>query len=444
MSSPESSSAQKRAWYHGISRYHWLVLVIACAGWIFDVYEGQIFNITRGEMLKEILGPEADPNAPKFWGDVFLGVFLAGGTFGGLLFGSLADKYGRKPVMIATILCYSLFSGLTFFAQELWQVAALRFFVAAGVGGEWAVASSLVAEVFPKHARTHASGIFHASSVLGTWCAAAAGILVNSQWFLEFTGSTGESSWRFAYLFGVLPALLVVWVRYSVKEPESFKKAQAPTTGRKAGSVKELLAHSKWGKHALLGMGLAAVGMASFWGLIVAGQDLAKAFLAEENVDPTVAAQKARFAYGFIQTFGAGIGLLSFGPICARLGRKKTFIIMHLGAFLCVPMVCYLPQNYAQLLWYLPIFGFFTLSIHAGYAIYFPELFPNHLRATGGSFCFNVGRLVSVPVLFFSGWLKADSGLALREVFMILGCVFLVGVAIVSFLPETKGQDLPE
>ena len=168
----------------------------------------------------------------------------------------------------------------------------------------------------------------------------------------------------------------------------------------------DLFSHATWRKHALLGMGLASVGMASFWGLIVAGQVLVQQFLTDGGMAAPEAAQKAKFAYGFVQTTGAGIGLLSFGPICARIGRKKTFIFSHIGAFIMVPIICYIPQNYDQLKYLLPFFGFFTLSMHAGYAIYFPELFPNHLRATGVSFCFNVGRLISVPVLFFSAYLK--------------------------------------
>ena len=120
---------QSGPWYQGITGYEWLVLAIASAGWIFDVYEGQIFNITRGEMLKEILGEQSN-DVIKFYGDVFLGIFLLGGTVGGLAAGSLADRYGRKPVIVATILMYSLFSGLTYFATELWHVAALRFLVA--------------------------------------------------------------------------------------------------------------------------------------------------------------------------------------------------------------------------------------------------------------------------------------------------------------------------
>ncbi len=180
-------------WTAGVTGYQWLVLVIASAGWVFDVFEGQVFNLTRSQMLVDVLGPEyvaANSGAVKLWGDLFLALFLVGGTFGGILFGSLADRFGRKPIMAATILCYSIFSGLTYFASELWQVAALRFLVAMGVGGEWSVAASLVAEVFPARARAHASGIFHATSVLGTWLAALAGL-----WVAE--------NWRLAYVIGV-------------------------------------------------------------------------------------------------------------------------------------------------------------------------------------------------------------------------------------------------
>src|ERR1039458_9294513 len=103
----QEEAATPFRWYHGVTRYQWLVLVIASAGWVFDAFEGQVFNITRNDLLTETL--RAAHNAPEMreWGDGFLGVFLAGGAFGGILFGSLADRWGRKPVMVTTILFYS-------------------------------------------------------------------------------------------------------------------------------------------------------------------------------------------------------------------------------------------------------------------------------------------------------------------------------------------------
>src|SRR5207249_4576870 len=176
------------------------------------------------------------------WGDRLLAAFLLGGTVGGVLFGSLADRVGRKPTMAVTILFYSVFSGLTYFATELWHVAALRFLVALGVGGEWAVAAALVAEVFPPRARAHASGIFHATSVFGTWLAALAGLAVGA-------------NWRNAYLIGVGPALLVLAVRIVVREPERWERAGA--TGKQLGSFRELFGTWRWARSALLGVLLA-------------------------------------------------------------------------------------------------------------------------------------------------------------------------------------------
>lgn len=414
-------------WYSGVTRYEWLVLFVASLGWVFDAFEGQLFNLTRGAMLADILHVAPDDPAIKDWGDTFLGIFLAGGTLGGLLFGSLGDKLGRKPVMVLTILFYSIFSGLTYFATELWHVGVLRFLVAMGVGGEWAVAAALVAEIFPKHARTHAGGIFHATGVVGTWLA-------------TFTSMGVENEWRIAYLVGILPALLTLWVRSSIQEPERWQEAKAK--GEKMGSFADLFGIARWRTRALLGMALAAVGLGTFWGVCVATQDITREFLVKLGYENADASQKAKFAYGIVQVLGAGIGQLSFGPLCARWGRKPTFAVMHVLSFVLILAVCWLPGAYWQMLALLPLFGFASLSIHSGYAIYFPELFPNHLRATGSSFCFNAGRLLAAPILVYSGTLKKMY--ELPAAITMLGSLFLVGVVILIFLPETKDQELPE
>ena len=285
--------------------------------------------------------------------------------------------------------------------------------------------------VFPARARAHASGIFHASSVLGTWMAALAGLAVGAQW-------------RYAYLFGILPALLILWVRASVREPEQWKAAKAQGKDVQLGSFRGLLLDRRWGFRAMLGMLLAAVGLGTFWSVTVAGQDLVLDLLTKAGESPDAAAQRAKFAYGIVQAAGGGVGLLAFGPLCARFGRRRTFIVMQVLAFLIVPAVCFGPRTYHQLLCALPVFGFITLGMHAGYAVYFPELFPTHLRATGASFCFNGGRVLAASVMFFSGWLKKIEGMDLRAAISFLGLLFLLGVVVMFFLPETKGQELPE
>lgn len=421
--------ATDKRWYAGVTRYQWLVLIIASAGWMFDAFEGQVFNITRGQMLADLMGSESSTARIRMWGDTFLAIFLLGGTLGGVAFGSLADRYGRKPTMALTILFYSIFSGLTYFATELWHVAVLRFLVALGVGGEWAVAASLVAEVFPARARARASGIFHATSVFGTWLAAAAGLVVGTEW-------------RYAYVLGVLPALLVLWVRRSVHEPQRWQRAGEKH--KQLGSFSELFGVARWAQPAIFGLLLAAVGLGTFWGVTVAGQDLTQALLLRNGVPPELAAERAKFAFGIMQTAGGGLGLLCFGPLAEWIGRRGAFALMHLMALAIVPVACYLPQTYGQMLCILPLFGFFTLGMHAGYAVYFPELFPDHLRATGTSVCFNGGRLVAAPILWLSGMLKGLPGMDLRDAVMMLSSLFVVGLVLLLFLPETKGRPLPE
>ncbi|MCI0376653.1 MAG: MFS transporter [Gemmataceae bacterium] len=412
-------------WHRGITGYQWFVLAVASAGWVFDIYEGQIFNITRLDMLLDILPAAPDDPRLPYYGDLFLGVFLVGGALGGVTFGALADRFGRLPILSATILTYSVFSGLTYFAQSIEQAAALRFLVALGTGGEWSVGAALVAEVFPARARAQAGAIFHASSIMGTWLAGLAGMAVGAQW-------------RFAYLLGVLPAVLILLVRARMVEPTAWKGVKS------GGGLGELLSDSRWRRRALLGLLFGATGLGMFWGVTVAGQDLVRQFLERGGVAAGEARATSKFAYSIVETTGGGLGLLAFGPLCVRWGRRRTFLFFQAVTLLIVPITCYLPTAYWHYLALLPLYGFFTLGIHAGFAVYFPELFPTRLRATAAGFCFNGGRLLSAVFLVFSGWLKAQPGIDLQLAVTLLSLIAVPGIILVCLLPETKGQPLPE
>ncbi len=426
-------------WFRGITAYQWLVLVIASAGWVFDVYEGQLFTIFKTASLGDVLGfsPTQLQNdaiakaAIERNGNYALALFLVGGAIGGLGFGILGDRIGRIRVMSLTILLYSIFSALTAFAQAAWQIHALRFLVALGTGGEWAIAAALVAESFPPRGRPFASGTFHASSVLGGALASWTGMLL-----------TGSGAWRWGFALGLVPALLILWIRTSLREPADWVQAREKATlGQELGSLRELLGDPRWASRAWLGLGLAAVGLGTYWGIFAWGPELVREVMAKDT-SPAELQKLSSFAYMLMNFTGGLIGLLSFAPLAAWRGRRFAFLCYHFGALILVPVTFMGAQTATQALWLLPMMAFFVVGMHAGYAIYFPELFPTRLRATGSSFCFNVGRLLGALILLVRGELGARLGLRLAVCAM--AGLFFVGIFLLNMAPETRGEPLPE
>jgi hypothetical protein len=455
----EASSSAHR-WYEGVTPYMWLVLIIASLGWVFDIFEGQVFVASMKEAMPALL-PDATAGTIDYFNNIAMGAYLVGGAVGGVLFGMLSDRIGRTRTMMLTILMYSLFTFVTALAQNWWQMTILRFLVAMGTGGEWAVASAMVAEVFPKRARAWSLGIFHASSVFGTYLAVLAGV---------FVVGNPHLGWRWGFVLGAVPALLTLFIRWLLREPDQWKQARdqaAANPNQPAGRLRDLFA-PELVKHTLIGLVLATVGLATFWGVHIYGRGLLRniverPYLAE--VDLRAAPEQAQLVLEslpdkdkrviknwemlgmFLVTTGGGLGLLSFGPICEWIGRRATFLLFHLGGLITALVVFQLMSNVSPsaLCWMLPLFGYMTLGLHAGYAIYFPELFPTRLRGTGGGFCFNGGRFLAASILLVRGWMRDDAGLglSLEMTATILSLLFLVGMVVLLVAPETKGRDLP-
>jgi MFS family permease len=416
-------------WYTGISRYQWLVLVLASLGWVFDVFEGQIFVASMNEAMPELLRGEGTESAGdvSYYNNITLAAFLLGGAVGGVLFGRLADRIGRARTMVLTILTYSVCTGLSVLSQTWWHLAAFRFLVALGVGGEWAVGAALVAEVFPRRARAQSLALFHGSSVLGTLLAAAAGaVLVGNE----------RLGWRWGFALGAAPALLVLWVRWSLREPPR-RAAVGPATDTLGRLFRGRLL-----RHTLVGVGLATVGLATFWGTHIYGKDRLRLLVKEQ--DPTANLKDWEMAGMVLATLGGGIGLVCFGPLAERMGRRGAFLLYHAGGLAAALLLFLVLDTVVTVLLFLPVFGFLTLGMHAGYAVYFPELFPTGVRSTGAGLCFNAGRIAAAPILYLSGWLQRDGGFSLPEAAALLGVLYLLGIAVLGAAPETRGQDLPE
>jgi MFS family permease len=447
-----ASAASPSPWYSGITGYQWLVLAIASLGWIFDVFEGQVLLSSEKQMLTDLLPSGAGEGARDYYKYLALASFLAGGAVGGVFFGALADRIGRVRTMVITILMYSLFTCLTAFSQNWWHVVVLRFLVALGTGGEWAVASALVAEVFPPKARAWSGAIFHGSSIFGTYLAIAAGLFI-----------VPTLGWQRAFIIGALPALLTLWIRRQVREPAQWvqDRSSSDVPQRAIDQLAGLFAPGI-ASRTLLGFSLAVVGLATYWGVHIHGKELtfrrarAEIVRRESLAASATPQQRAEFwkeheselklpeMLGMLlAATGGGLGLFAFGPICERLGRRWAFVLFHFGAFFVAILMFQTYQVWSPaILWFLlVVFGFWTLGMHAGYAIYFPELFPTRLRSLGAGFCFNCGRIAAAAVLILNAFVRQYE-VPLETVGTLLSFLFLAGAAIACFGPETKGTTL--
>lgn len=442
-------------WWKLLTRYHWFVLVVAALGWMFDCLDQQLFNAARVPAMRELLGTSNMRTVAEY-GGYATSIFLVGWATGGLVFGSMGDRIGRAKTMLLTILIYSVCTGLSALSVGFWDFAFYRFLTGLGVGGEFAVGVALVAEVMPDRARPYALGLLQALSTVGNVIAAAVSMGVG---YFEQTGVIGHAhGWRYMFVVGAIPAFLAVVIRRRLKEPERWQKAVAEGAGDyKPGSYAELFAHPRWRKNAVIGFLLAFVGVVGLWGILFFSLDLIRFVLRQsleaQGLSPAVVSGKLGVWIGvtlIMLNAGAFLGLYNFSPVAQRIGRRPTFAIAFVLAMLSTAGGFWFLNDISDIFWVIPIMGFCQFSLFAGYAIYFPELFPTRLRATGVSFCYNVGRFVAAMGPLTLGLLtsKVFSGhpdpLPLRYAGLTMCSVFLIGLITLPFAPETKDQGLPE
>lgn len=444
---PEGQETSTGAWYRDMTRYHWFVLLVASLAWLFDCLDQQLFNLARKPAMDELLAG-TDVNVTAY-GFIATGVFLAGWGTGGLVFGALGDRMGRAKTMVWCILIYSACTGLSALSKGFWDFAAYRFLTGLGVGGVFAVGVTLVAETVPASSRAGALGLLQALSTVGNVSAAGIG-------FALFFAQV-DHAWRWMFVVGALPAAMAVMVQRKVKEPELWLKAKEE--GRIASGPLEALADlfrdRRWRNRALIGLAIGCVGIIGFWGIGVFSSDLVasvlKDYLKDKDLDP--AAQKLELTKWtsinlLMFNIGAFAGMMTFARLARVLGRRPTFAIAFVLAFIATVGLFQGLTSHLQVFWLSPILGFCQLGIFALYAIYFPELFPTRLRSTGTSFCYNVGRFVAAIGTVIQGYyasqLAANSVDTLRTIGTYTSAVFLIGLLFLPFAPETKGKPLPE
>jgi MFS family permease len=496
--SPTAAPAapQTGRWYTLLTRYHWFVLAVAALGWMFDCLDQQLFVLARPAAMKELVADQGDPKetdlARRREGDFSTSIFMVGWACGGLFFGMLGDRIGRAKTMLLTIVLYSAFTGLSALAGNVLEFGIYRFLTGLGVGGEFAVGVALVAEVMPTGARPYTLGLLQSLSAVGNISAA----LINLWLGIAGEENLGFSPWRIMFVVGAVPALfLAVVIFIGLKEPERWQKASHEDAIKKQlGSYRELFRDPTWRKHALLGLVLGCAGIIGLWSVGFFTPDLirmvqrrgiaTRVYMEKEKEDATDRNKSERWAEirkkeekgepltvdlqklqktaqpaieariapwtsytSLMINIGAFFGMFGFGVLAQRIGRKPTFVIAFLAAFFTTAAVFWYLEDFWQIFVMVPIMGFCQLSLFAGYAIYFPELFPTRLRSTGISFCYNVGRFVAAAGPLVKAWLESlfrETPEPMRYAGVTMCLVFLVGLLVLPFLPETKGRPLPE
>ncbi len=305
-----NSQSASRPWVKELSGYQWFVLAVCTLGWVFDTMGQQLFVLVRKPGVASLMGLAANSPEVDKYGGYATSLMLIGWATGGIIFGILGDKIGRAKTMVATILIYSIFTGISGLAYNFWDFMLYRFICGLGIGGQFSVGVALVAEYMPPQVRPKALAFMQAMANVGNVTAA-----------LISMGVAGAAdSWRYTLFIGALPAFLAIPVFRSLKEPESWaQKVASGQQTKKAGSLAELFTDPRWRRSTIVGMILASTGVIGLWGIGFFSVDLnqtvfRKTYEATERANGEVAKDREFVAAVFAAPSEAGEAFKAIQP----------------------------------------------------------------------------------------------------------------------------------
>ena len=460
---PELTMSQTRLrWYQGINPYQWWIFAVGAMAWLFDCADQRLFTMARSPALAYLLGlPETDKLVENF-GTYATAATMAGWAAGGLFFGVVGDRWGRVKTRSVSILVYSLCTGLCGLAGSGYDFCIYRFLMGGGIGGAFAAAATLIAETMPEHARATCLGLFSALSVLGNMTGLAlSGWLFapGAFYFKEIAGGTGIPGWRLLFFVGAIPALLVVLVMRTLRESDQWyaaRKTAGENIERQLGDLRSMFGHPRWRRHTLVAVGLATAGIVGVWGVGFWSPELIGHALTPDHLrgQPLPSDLKAHISHvkvvgNLLQDLGGFLGILAFTTVATRFGRRRSFATAFVLAFGMVAYVFMTLSSEREAYILLPIMGFFNLSVMGGFVIYFPEIFPTRLRSTGTAFGYNVARLSAAVVMLMGNSIREvlrmlEISNPFRVGAVVLSGIYLLGLLVLIWAPETKGKPLPE
>ena len=390
-------------------------LVAASLGWMLDSFDVMLYALVLAALMRDL-----SMDAPT--AGLLGSVTLLASAAGGLIFGVVADRFGRTRALMGSILIYSVFTAACGFAQTVWHLAVFRVLLGLGMGGEWASGAALVSETWPAEHRGKALGFMQSSWAVGYGAAAIVTALVMPYW-----------GWRGVFFVGVLPALFTVWVRRKVKEPEIWER-QRGTTRTGLGFAQIFAPAMRRVTIAVTLMN--ACTMFAWWGFNL----WLPGYLALPTEQGGVGlSTTAMSSFVVAMQIGMWFGYVTFGYASDWMGRRRAYVVYLLTA--AVLILLYVSVRTPLVLLLLgPFVAFFATGYFTGFGAVTAELYPTRIRATAQGFTYNIGRVASAVAPFAVGSLAQSRGfsaaLSICSVAFVFAAVFWI------WIPETRGRDL--
>jgi MFS family permease len=408
-----------------LSPYQWKSGVAAWLGWLFDGLDMHLYVLVAAPFVAELIGVGDTRNEVVGWYSSWIqAAFLVGWALGGGCFGRVGDLIGRSRTLCLTILTYALFTGLAFFVQTWWQLLIVRFLAALGIGGEWAVGASLLSETWPRRWRPWIAAVLQSGVNIGILLASCATLLLAGQ------------SPRVVFLVGVLPALLVLWVRREVPETEEWRAAKRQATDASPGIAD--LFRGEVRRTTILTILVCSVSLSAHWAFIFWYQQHVRNLPDVIDLSPTRKNELASIANLLVMAASI-LGNFLAAILALMIGYRRSIALLCLSYGLAMVAVYIVPRGHTSLLALLPIMGACS-GLFALFTMYLPPLFPVLLRTTGAGFCYNIGRIAAAAgtVIFGLFTRVGDYRIAL----LCAGLLFLPATLLALRLPDLPDRDL--
>ena len=404
----------------------------AWSGWTLDGMDSFIYALVLSPALTELLPKSGIAKTPQnvgLAGSILFAMFLVGWGLS-FIWGPIADRFGRTRVLAATVFAYAIFTGAAALAQNVWQLGFFRLLAGVGIGGEWALAGTYVAEAWPEDRRKMGAGYLQTGYYFGFFLAAALNYTVGARF-----------GWRAMFLCGLSPVIVSILITTTVKEPERWKHRAAGAKPK--ASLAEIFS-AKYRRKTIVNAALLTVAIIGLWAGAVY-EPTAIITLAKKAGMSLADASKTASIGTAILSLGTILGCLAVPSLAERLGRKKTLTIYFVGMFVCILLsfgwAFYLENGLKPFIACLFFLGFFGGNF-ALFSLWLPEQYDTSVRATAFSFATSFGRFIGAGVNFLIGAMVRHAGTMGKPV-AYTALAFGVGLLIIPFAQETRGQTLP-